>query len=237
MNKDLERFYLDEFINKSGLDIQIVDKKREKPDFEIIHDSKMKGIEVCRIFKNIRSAGGSSIAELESFCSEILILAKAIYFQHSTLPINVKALLSSTLPKGHKGKQDVANQIVRMIKAANLPTKPLGQIRIPGNEFIRVLYVTTLPDGVTPRWICVDNAVGWSRKLLLTELTGIVSEKERLLPIYRKDYDSVILLLVADRTKTSGMYNLTEPTNVMPSTSGFERIFLYLYPEDIYRLR
>ena len=159
-----------------------------------------------------------------------MTLAKETYFQHSILPINVKALLSSTLPDGCKGRQDVANQIVRMIEAANLPNQPLRQIRIPGNKVIRVLYATTLPDGITPRWICVDNAVGWSRDLFLVELIGVVAEKERLLPIYKKDYDSIMLLLVADRTKASGMYNLTDPINVVLPTSSFERIYLYFYP-------
>ncbi|HUU50641.1 MAG TPA: hypothetical protein VMW81_06765 [Nitrospinota bacterium] len=236
MDKNQERFYLDQFINKSGLNIQVVEKKREDPDFEIVHSSKTKGIEVSGIFKNIRGKGGSKTAELESFRSGLLIMAKEIYFQRNPIPINVKAFLTQALPHGGKGKQNVANQIVELIEAANLSDQPLRHIRIPGKKHIRFLHATTLPSGITPRWICVNNAVGWSRGLLSVELIEAIAEKEELLPVYKKDYNSVMLLLVADRTKASGMYHLIDSSSVRTLTSGFERIYLYLYPEDIYRL-
>lgn len=237
MNKQKERYYLEEFIKKSSLDIEVMQKEREKPDFEVRHDSSIKGIELVEVLKGVRPTGGSPQKKLESFRSDIMAIARREYFSKCQIPIEVKAFMATRLPKGGKGKNLVAQEIVGLLKSTTTSGQCFVPVRVSGNgKSISFLYITRVPNEINPTWLCLNNRVGWSRLLSDADIASLIASKEKKIPTYKESYDSMLLLLVVDSSSVSSMFHVSDLAHIKLASSDFERIYLYLYPDTVFTL-
>lgn len=98
-------------------------------------------------------------------------------------------------------------------------------------------FLTALPDDEDRyrHWHCISDSVGWVRSVTRETLEGRIAEKADKLGEYRKAADSTMLIIVADRTRNSGMFRF-EPTGTLLDAHGFLEVHLFLYPEASYRV-
>lgn len=228
-------FYLKEFIKTSDLNLSITETDRESPDFGGLLDGQTIGVEVTHLMKKKRKRKGSEYKETESFLNDILKIAKDIFFSNNGYPINLKAIFAMSQKKSLRDKKKLASEIVSIVTQAQLPAKSHQKKIIPKDATdIAALYITSLPKGIEPRWVCVDNHIGWSSKITIDHLSEIIQEKENNLPKYFDAYVKNMLLIVADRTNESGMFHIDKAFKVK---SGFNNIYMYLYPENWLKLK
>ncbi len=97
---------------------------------------------------------------------------------------------------------------------------------------MRIAYYAEggLPDevGEYNRWKCVSNSTGWSRPATDEVLSEKILKKARKLPKYRK-VEQIILLIVAERTQGSGMFDYAPGQTLLPN-GGFSEVHLLIHP-------
>jgi len=72
------------------------------------------------------------------------------------------------------------------------------------------LYLSVVQDPAHARWQCVNNSIGWVKKVREEALAERLSRKDAGLRKYRREYDESWLLIFVDKTKGSSMFTLSE---------------------------
>ena len=118
------------------------------------------------------------------------------------------------------------------------PTGPLRKRveMVSCSDEIGIFYVLSLPDGFAerPRWTCVNNFVGWVRPAPDQVLDEIIRTKAGKLAEYRKAAPNTLLLIVADRTQESGMFEHKEGS--LLQRHGFSEVHLLIHPLESHRI-
>ena len=83
-------------------------------------------------------------------------------------------------------------------------------------------------------WVFVDDRVGWLKRTTASDLQHAVNRKQNNLPLYKQKYESIELLLVADRSLNSG--KLLDADHLAVTNPGFRAIYFMSYPESIQRV-
>lgn len=99
------------------------------------------------------------------------------------------------------------------------------------------VYLTALPlDWKNySHWTYQDDRVGWVAGITTEQLQQQIDKKGIKLAEYKKRYERVDLLIVANRIMNSGKLELRhEPILKNP---GFSNIYFFSYPEHIHPLR
>jgi len=222
--KHIERFYLDRFQALAGWDRIFEDS--ERPDFLARTKDGVLGVEVTQLFKD-DGEYGSALKEGEERNSRFLITLARAYYSDGGEPILVTALLPNTPP------DDKIPYFVRRLKR-HRPRKVMERARFeaylkPGPK--TVMYVTSLPADFVEykRWQCTTDSTGWVRRISREMLVSKMAEKARSLSQYRKSADRIVLLIVVDRTKNSGMLELEGDATPLPN-HGFDEVHLLIDP-------
>jgi hypothetical protein len=227
-SKVLEQIYLHGFVEKQP-QFQIVDESatRESPDFLLRDATGVIGVEVTQVFRNDSDAGSPAKAAESRRQAYLGRLAAEYYAVHGR-PLYVEANLPNR-------PDTELSSVVEKLHAMR-PSEPWDWSHFSiGHD--SVFNLTALPDeaGSYKKWICINNSVGWVGRLHSDLLAARIEEKAPKLPLYRTAADRVALLLVVDRTNESGMLQWPDGATP-PSSAGFDAIFLYLYPREVFQL-
>lgn len=97
-------------------------------------------------------------------------------------------------------------------------------------------YITRLPDliGQYNRWICMNNTIGWVQKLDKALLEKTIQEKSTKIDKYHEVIDNVILLMVIDRIRHSGMMEWC--TEGLCCGYGFTSVYIHFFPFETYKV-
>lgn len=223
-SKAIERVHLESFLKSVGCNYSKIDE-RESPDFIVYSASRSFGVEVTQIFKD-NSRKGSKKKTVESMRDKFLAGLADEYYRQEGCAIALKGKIW-TLPD-QSNRQKLLQKLHEFVHH-----KPweCSEILVESvNKKYAKLFVTRLPDSVKryDRWICMNNSIGWVRSLDKKSLEAIIQKKSENIQTYRNVVNNVVLLIVADRIKESGMLQWDDKE--MCSNHGFISVYLHVFP-------
>lgn len=195
----------------------------EWPDLLVSEGSKTFGIEVREITKDKETKKGSKRRATESRNRQKINDLIKNYYAESKVPIKVNIL--GPIDEGD-------NLLVKLISFAG-SSDVWKSDRIEINPKLHI-HVTRLPDevGQYTHWDHVGDRVGWVRKIDSEYIMPFVLEKEKRISKYKTHFEDVRLLLVADRTFSSGMLEMQEGDKKIKSL--FSELYLFEYPYKVH---
>ena len=222
--KAIERYYLNQFQKLTGWNYEF--KDFERPDFLARASEGTIGVEVTQLFKD-GGENGSTLKRGEVRNARFLHNVAKEYYAKGGKPIRVTALLPAT------PDADAIPALIRRLER-HRPVEEMDQKRFEAELTTgcrSVFYVTSLPMKFTRYlyWDCATDSTGWVARISSDRLSSKIREKAKKLPEYRKSADRVILLIVVDRTKNSGMLEFDEGTTPLPNC-GFDEVHLLIDP-------
>jgi hypothetical protein len=230
--RDRERHYVSWFLNRVGWAADPIDGP-DPPDFKIKMGDCNIGIEVTRIhiddLADQAVKKGSEIRKRESEKEKALAQLCDHYYKSCDIPIRVQANMSrSTIHLDH-----VTDILCDIAKNLSEGEQERREIKTSVHESL-LLYVRRLPDvpDLTKysRWTCVDNHTGCVKDLRPGDLHFALNKKRKRLSSYRDNFDRIVLIIVADRTLSSGMLEWIEDNPMDSDSIGFDAIWLVIYP-------
>lgn len=228
--KNLERFYMDWFIQQIGWKPSLIFED-EEPDFGITIENKTIGIEITGLYKD-DTINGSLKKRKENLKSKWLSSVSKEYYKLSDIPIHVKVL--TQFGEMNCEPKNIANELIKRNSLA-IREEIEFEVELSRHCCIKI-WMERLPNEFERynRWIFIDNHVDWSREINESQLINIIENKSEKLLNYKKKYNEIYLLIIADRTNGSGMFHIINDL-VVPSY-GFSTIFLVLYPERLIKI-
>jgi hypothetical protein len=202
--------------------------EREAPDFILRDEKGLFGLELVRVFRDVRD-GGSPSKTMESRRQSALGRLATLYYATGGKPLLVTALM-----RGYCLGD--LNRLARRLQRRRSPEPwTVSQLAVSKQDI--KLYLTSLPDEAGPygHWRCASSAVGCVRPYCTDVLSRAIEAKASKLPSYRSAVSRVGLLLVADSTSTSGMLRWS-PADAHPSHEGFDAIYFYRHPVEAIQL-
>jgi hypothetical protein len=187
---------------KAGVPIPLGEIPGERPDFRF--NANTLGVEVSEVLKPASSNFGIVPAEAESYHQEIVRLAQEQYYATAdATPVKIVLYFSNARGK-KRDKREMARTLAEFVKA-NVP--------LP-NEMSNFNSLQ-LPEGFGSMSIAVESKDWWcgesgsfSVSDIQEALTSSISEKNKLLPAYRKNLApgaQVWLLLYSTSAVSRGM--------------------------------
>lgn len=205
--------------------IEFPPNESEWPDLLINDGTEQFGLEIREITKDPETKKGSKRKANESRnLKKIQALAEG-YYEISSVPLKVGIL----------GEFDDGARIKdALVKFANVSVDWANE-RIDLGHDLKI-YVTRLPKeaGIYSRWGNVGDRSGWVRKVDSEFIRPFVSEKESRINKYKTHVKDVRLLLVADRTYSSGMLEFQEGS--LKIEAAFNEIYVLEYPDKVHLL-
>lgn len=222
-NKEMNyAIQLAEAMGKSW-EIEFPPNEDEWPDLLISDGIQHFGLEVREITKDPETRKGSKRKANESRNSQKVQTLAESYYENFRIPLKVEIL----------GEFDDNERIIEaLIKFAN-GSQDWSSERIELDYDLKI-YVTRLPDkaGKYTRWENVDDRVDWVREVDLEFVRPFVAEKEARIGKYRTHINDVRLLLVADRTCSSGM--LEFQGGGLKLETAFNKVYVLEYPSKVH---
>jgi len=229
--KALERIYLDSFLKSIGWNYSNIEEG-ESPDFIVKSESQSFGVEVTQIFKD-SSQRGSKLKEDESQRGKFLIKLAKEYYRRGGHPIALKGMIFD-LPN-----QSMTQELLQKLINESHCHQPWERSQLcieSDNKKYAEFYITRLPDliGHYDRWICMNNTIGWVQNLDKVLLEKTIQEKSAKIDKYHEAVDNVILLIVVDRIKQSGMMEWC--AQEICCGCGFMSVYLHIFPFETYKV-
>ncbi len=246
--KQHERFLLERFIEAAELQVEI-EEEREGPDFLVRFEGRLVGIEVTQLFikpdqkskENLElveiDSDSANIAPLqvqESISRKMVARARELYQKTDAPPAGVSLCFGLGYDLRALERERTASALASFIQSLNLAPGQSFDWRREENDGpvpreISFIHALGVPNHRLAHW-AVARA-GWVVPLDENALRARIDEKAKRLP----DYHSVVpenwLLIVADRTNPSQMFDRGNALNARSVTSPFSRSFFYGYPE------
>lgn len=198
----------------------------EEPlDFEIQQEGEKFGLEIRQIFIDSENRSGSPSKKKEAENMQLIYKLADQYYSYGGTPILAKFL-------GLLSKIDLKLLAEHMRAAA--PAYPGPNITI--NIAEAKIFITPLPTSFSnySRWVFINDKLGWINSVTSSALQHVINQKESRLSLYKKKYESIDLLLVADRSFNSGKLTITN--NITITNPGFRTIYFMSYPDSIQRI-
>jgi hypothetical protein len=230
IKKIIERFQLDQFIEVSGMPIEVLreGKAGNEPDFICFHNGCTLGIEV-RALKNTRISKEAGIQR------QVVAKAQKLAIDHGMKPIRVRVLFGGPTPNMRGNKKDDAAEYLYRIIYDNLKRIQDGHgypvIIDTGGNRCGVLHMYA-------NWGEMDGKVGitshsWSTNELHWVISKFPQELQNAIDCKNKKYDSYTravhdcwLLLVVDRSKKDEPFDYSQMDQSINYDSKFNKIFL-----------
>ena len=220
MNKNQERFYVDQAASELGVAWEILEE-RERPDFLIRVGSRKFGLELSEVFNGTIGEKGAELKKAESVNQRTIDTYRQSYAKEGGRPLRVHIL-------GVIGNQSMKNLTERLLSRDLESLQPGERITIRISDHLKA-HVTV---ALKPDWYSVADRVGWVNQTPLQIIQQSVATKSSSLKAYRTAVGpDVRLLLVANRTRASGMMTMDEVTVI--DTCGFDTVYFFSYPEYV----
>jgi hypothetical protein len=208
---------------KAGVPIPSGEIPGERPDFRF--NANTLGVEVSELLKPASSNFGIVPAEAESYHNEIVQLAQQQYYARpDRIPVTINLYFANTRGK-KRDKREMASRLAEFIKA-NLPgpgeTLNFGNLRLPEGFGSMSIWRESRD------WWCGEGG-GYTVLNIQEALTSRISEKNSLLPVYRKNLApgaQVWLLLYSTFSVARGM-SIPHGIEDWRFSFDFDRVFWF----------
>lgn len=230
--KQRERFLLERFLDAAELHAEIVEE-REAPDFLIRHEDRLIGVEVTELYVT-ECANLGPLQAQESISARIAARAHKLYRESGAHPAHVSICFGPACDLRGLNRERTATLLSSFVQDLNLavwqrvdwrPEALNGPLPLE----ISFLHALGVPSQDMAHW-SVARA-GWVAPLTENNLYPRIVDKAKRLPSYRAITSENWLLVVADRTKPSQLFDLGMNLNASAIASPFSRTFYYGYPE------
>ena len=234
--KRLERFFLDKMIDHLGWAPTRVEEGSEPPDFFVEVDDRRYGVEITQILHGETARRGSLVRAQEESDQGFVDELRDAYFTGPSpqaiqasvsLPLNIQSpSLRKLTPQERRAHLDDLKRMA-LARLRHLPRLAAGgawNFRVQHRRGGATFRVFCLPSGMGAErlWESTNKHVGWVSSARSDLLQSKVEIKAAGLAKYRPAVDSAVLLIVADRGRASGFFDL-EP-NVILDPLGFEEV-------------
>lgn len=202
----------------------------DEPDFFVKLDGNEVGFELTQLFKSI-SGNGSADKECEMYHHKFLSRLADTYYQMSDIPIQLQ--FNGTISKC---TEDNLHDLAQRISEATKQLDEWGdsEIELEGGDSFHIHRLSNSLKGYR-RWTWVNGHIGWPCTINQALLQAKIKPKHDRLERYKRSVDRVRLLVFSDRTWNSGMLLLDNPLPTV-ELRGFEKIYLYLHPEQAFQI-
>lgn len=226
-----ERFLLERFIDAMGL-VANIEEEREAPDFLIRIDGQLIGVEVSEVF--ISHAPGKSPQAQESISDRIVARARQHYDECGGAPAHVSICFYPGADLRGLNRNRTAETLAKFVCSLQLSPWQRSEYRPeevngPLPDQIAFIHALGVPSAEMAHW-AVARA-GWAAPLTMKILLDRVEEKAKRLSAYQAVVPENWLLLIADRTKPSQLFDLNAELDASAVATPFSRAFFYGYPE------
>lgn len=229
--KQHERFLLEQFFKDAELSAEIVDE-REAPDFIVQFKGRRIGVEVTKIFISHDTTQNLMQAQ-ESISTNIVSRARQIYDGSDGLPVHVTVCFRPGRDLRKLNRDRTASDLATFVRNLNLieweriDWRPEDlEASLP--EEISFVHALGVPSREMAHW-AVARA-GWAAPVTVGALQSRVDDKAMRLPKYRQIVAENWLVVVADATKPSGLFDMRSQIEAGVVTSPFSRTYFYGYP-------
>ena len=230
--KQRERFLLERFLEAAELQAEVVEE-REAPDFLIRLEGRLIGVELTELFIS-HDENYKALQVYESISTRIIARAREIYQGSGGSPAHVSVCFGPGCDLRRLHRERTAEALASYIRGQNLTVwqrfdRRPDDIAGPLPYQISFIHALGVPSIEMAHW-SVSRA-GWVASLTEDALQARIEEKVRRLPDYLAVVPENWLVLVADRTRPSQLFDSGEGIDVSAVTSPFSRSFFYGYPE------
>lgn len=230
--KQHERFLLERFFDDATLAAEIVDE-REAPDFIVHFEGRRIGVEVTQLFISHDTTENLMQAQ-ESIAAKIVSTARQIHDDSGGLPVHVTVCFgpSRDLRKLHRDR--TATDLATFVRNLNLTEwqrvdwRP-EDLEGPLAEEISFVHALGVPRHEMAHWTVAR--AGWAASLTVGTLQTRVDEKAIRLLKYRETVAENWLIIIADATKPSGLFDTRSQIEAGVVSSPFSRTYFYGYPD------
>lgn len=230
--KEHERFLLERFIETSGLRIEIEEDEREAPDFLVRFESRLIGVEVTELFIS-HDTPSKSLQAQESIAKRIVARAQHLYKESGGSPAHVSVCFGPGCDLRKLNREKTADTLATFMCSLNLATwqrfdwRP-EEITSPIPYEITFINSLGVPSHEMSHWSVAQ--AGWAAPLKADTLQARIDEKAKRLPAYISIVSENWLLIVADRTQPSQLFNLNANLDTSSILNPFSRCYFYAHP-------
>ncbi|MGQ5523403.1 hypothetical protein ACUHMQ_09090 [Chitinimonas sp. PSY-7] len=243
-NKDQERAYAQKAAELLPQNWEIIDIP-EPPDFEIKYNGNTFGLEIRQVFNRENNicdepdedkqktnicddeiGTGSPTKYREVLNSRKINRLAKLYYQSNGKPI--RAVFHGNLLEANM--REVLDYLLKL--PSTYPTPP--EFHTVSNLTVHIIPLPN--DGKSsgyPHWQYVDDRVGWVGQVSPEILQNAIDRKAQKLDSYKKKYNIIDLLLVADHRFNSGKLDINESTDFELNNPGFRNIYFLSFPDSI----
>lgn len=229
--KQHERFLLERFLEAAALEAEIVEE-REVPDFIVRFEGRSIGIEVTELFISHDPRQGLLQAQ-ESIATKIVSRAQQLYQQSGARPAHVSVCFAPGRDFRKLHRDRTANDLAAFVRNLDLREGQRADWRPeefdgPLPEEISFVHAIGVPTFDMAHW-AVARA-GWAAPLTPEVLQSRLDEKAQRLLKYQDAVEENWLIVVADATKPSGLFDTSSQFDASRLSSPFSRTFFYGHP-------
>src|SRR2546428_7351763 len=235
--KKRERFFLDKMIRQLNWAPRDVQEGTEPPDFFLELEPVRCAVEITEILHGETAKRGSPKRAQEAADEGFVRgLRDAYFLDPSAQPVQVSAILplvvqspavrelSDEERRAHMG--DLSRMALARLR--HLPKLAPGQdwrFRVQHRSGGATFHVFCLPPGTGAErlWESINAHVGWVCLATAQLLQRKIEKKSAGLAKYRSTVDSAVLLVVADKGRASGFFELD--SNLLVDRLGFDAVY------------
>jgi hypothetical protein len=232
--KQHERFLLERFLEAAKLQAEVTEE-REAPDFIICFEGRPIGVEVTELF--ISHDTSQNLPQVqESLSSRIISCAQQLYQASGARPAHVTVCFRPDCDLRNLSRDDTAAKLAFFVQGLNLsewqrvdwrPEELHGQL----TDEISFVHALGVPKSEMAHW-GVARA-GWAAPLTADTLQSRIEEKSTRLLKYKGTVTENWLVIVADGTKPSQLFDARSEFDTHAILSPFSRSFFYGHPERV----
>ena len=232
--KQHERFLLEQFLSVAQLPAHIVGE-REAPDFLVLFENRRIGVEVTEIFISHESSH-STLQVQESISSRIVRRARELYRASKAPPAYVTVCFGPGQDLRRLHMSETAAALARYVQSLKLTEGQRVDWRPEDDDDrlpdeISFVHALGSPSQSVGHW-SVTRA-GWVAPITAEALTARINEKAKRLADYQVVVPENWLIIVADATKPSQLFEVRFDLESAAIASPFSRTFFYCHPDRV----
>ena len=229
--KQQERFLLERFLEAAELSAEIVDE-REAPDFIVRFEARRIGIEITELFISPHKNSNPMQAQ-EAVLTKIVSRAQQIYQASGAPPAHVNVCFGSGCDLRQLNRDRAASELAGFVQRLNLSPwqtvdwRPEEADDLLPSE-VSFIHALGIPSIDLAHWTVAR--AGWVAPLTVEALQPRIDEKSARLAEYQAAAAENWLVVVANATKPSQMFDVLAQLDPHEISSPFSRTFFYNYP-------
>ena len=231
LRKQFERILLERFLEDASLSAKIAEE-REAPDFIVCYEGRPVGVEITQLFVSHDQSQNLMQAQ-EAITGRIVSRAGQIYETSGGPPVHVSVCFRPYSDLRNLNREHTSKELASFVRSLNLSEWEYFDWRPEDSEApladeISFVHALGVPSFDMAHW-AVARA-GWAAPVSVDILQARIDEKSLRLAMYRKIVNENWLVIIADATKPSGLFDTRSEFDVQDVSSLFSRTFFYSYP-------